>query len=508
MAKKKSGKKGAQQMKPLSPERFMREKARKLPIAGCYVNNDWQNAGEASVWVTRRRPDGNLTIASFLVDTFCLGVKDAFFRANISPEHLEVYLDDLRSSCEVEQISYDEAHNIIYGAIAFAEEGGVDPAKDFYPAGYILEEDTDDVPLIEYTFGKDGKHFLVIGEDRSEARYINTLQSKLGDNFEFVSVEGDDESYDDEFDEDDEPQDFSQVFTPEHLKQAIAKMDKWSAESARHPDEVYSYQYPEYPATLSVKHRFIADALLSPLNCTSLPRDVVERILSLPADEAAADIAAITLYVIGATYEGINDGSIERVEHSAIMHALILLAGLRSEKGLPAVLEIMRQNDDFAEVHLGDLCTEITHYAVYACGANNVQALVDYINTPGLNPFFRIQAVSALCMIVINEPERRPEIIEVLRRLLRRMVSCLPRREACDGNFAGMLMCDLVDINATELIPEIRAVYDTDCVDKTIAGSCTSVVRDIAAAKGTINRERYRLPDVYEQYRSIEQAFS
>lgn len=505
MGKKKSGKKKQQQQKPLSPERFMREKARTLPIADCYVNNDWKEAGKANVWVTRRRTDGDLVVASFLIDTYCLGVKDAFFFHRLSVEKLSEYLDYWGENSEVEQISYDEAHNIIYGAIAFAEEGGIEPAKDFYPAAYILEEDTDDVPLIEYTFGKDGNHFLLIGEERDEARYLSILQKKLGEAFDFAYL-GD--SGDDELDEGDEEYDPALIFTPENIKRVVANMNNCNAESSRHPDEVYSYQYPEYPSTLSVKNQFIADALLSPLHYKSLPREVIGRILALPRDEAAGDIAAIIMYVIGITYKGINEGLIEHVDHSAIMHSIILLTAIHSERGLPAVLEIMRQSDDFAEVHLGDLCTEITHYAIYSCGLNNVQAIEDYIKTPGMNTYFRVQAVSALAMIVANHPERRAEIIEVFRRKLADMVTRLPQQEASDGTFAGLMMGDLMDLHTTELIPEIKAVFDTGCVDKTISGNCATVLRHINAGIGIMDMDRYTLPDIYEQYLELERAIS
>ncbi len=122
----------------------------------------------AHVIVTRVRPSGNLVMASFLVDTFCLGVKDAGYHENITPYDSEKYLGNYKNGMGLEEISYNEAHNIIYGAMAFAEEGGIKPSKEFDPAGYILEEDTDDIPLIEYDFGKNGKHFLVVNPDRKK----------------------------------------------------------------------------------------------------------------------------------------------------------------------------------------------------------------------------------------------------------------------------------------------------------------------------------------------------
>lgn len=503
MAKKKSKSKNkGQQQAALSPYRFMREKARTLPIGKCYIAPpDWQEEGMAHVIVTRVRPSGNLVMAAFLVDTFCLGVKDVGYHENMSPSDFEGYLNNYKRGIGLEEISYNEVHNIIYGAMAFAEEGGIKPVKEFDPAGYILEEDTDDIPLIEYDFGKNGKHFLVVSPDRKEMPYYHILKKNLGDDFEYVMPYGNnnEESY-----EDDEKL-LPTGTTLNDVKEALDKMMKMQEENKRlYPDEKYTYQYPDYPQTLSVRNQFIADELLSPDNYSCLPREVIDRILALPEDEAAQDISNVILYSIGQTYKGINNDTIENWNNSAIMHSLILLARLQSDKGLDAVLEIMRQTGEFADYHLGDLTPELLHPALYACGKDNVLAIEDYLNQPGLDSYLRSQAPDALAMIVFKHPERRDEIINVFRRLLNNMVSNLTVQRACDGTFAGFVMSNLMDINAKELVPEIKATFATDCVNKTIAGDCKKVIKDIERGRGAIDRDKYEIPDIYEQYEDLK----
>lgn len=503
MAKKKSKNKSKGQQHPaLSPYRFMREKARTLPLGKCYIAPpDWQESGMAHVIVSRVRPSGNLVMAAFLVDTFCLGVKDAGYHENMPSSDFEEYLSNYRKGMGLEEISYNEAHNIIYGAMAFAEEGGIKPIKEFDPAGYILAEDTDDIPLIEYDFGKNGKHFLVVNPDRKEMPYYHILKKNLGDDFEFVMPYGED----DEEDYDDNAPSLPAGATLNDVKMALDKMMKMQEETKRlYPDEKYTYQYPDYPQTLSVKNQFIADELFSPDNYSCLPREVIDRILALPKDEAAQDISNVILYSIGKTYKGINDDTIGSWDNSAIMHSLILLAQLQSDKGLDAVLEIMRQTGEFADYHLGDLTPELLHPALYACGKDNITAIEDYLNQSGLDSYLRSQAPDALAMIVFNHPERRNEIINAFRRLLNNMVSNLPVQRACDGTFAGFVMSNLMDIDAKELIPEIEETFATNCVNKTIAGDCKKVIKDIKRGRGAIDKDKYEIPDIYEQYEDLK----
>lgn len=484
----------------------MREKARTLPIGKCYIApRNWQESGMAHVIVTRMRPSGNLVMAMFLVDTFCLGVKDAGFHENMPSDDFEEYLDNYKKGIGLEEISYNEAHNIIYGAMAFAEDGGIEPAKEFDPAKYVLEEDTEDIPLIEYDFGKNGKHFLIVNSDRKEMPYYHILKKNLGEDFEFVmpyGAEVEEADY-----EDDDIDSLSSDINLDDVKKTLDEMFKMQEENKRlYPDEKYTYQYPDYPQKLSVNNQFIADELLSPDNYSCLPREVIDRILALPKDEAAQDISNIILYSIGKTYKGINDDTIEVWHNSAIMHSLILLAQLQSDKGLDAVLELMRQNGEFADYHLGDLAPELLHPALYACGKDNLPAIEDYLYQPGLDSYLRSQAPDALAMIVFRDPERRKEVIDVFRKLLNNMVSNLPVRKACDGTFAGFVMCNLMHIGATELIPEIKATFATGCVNKTIAGDCKQILKGIKRDRGSI--DKYEISDIYEQYEDLKKIIT
>lgn len=196
MTQKKHKKKGCFGQQFLSPERFMKEKARKMPLGKCYINDGWEKSGMASVIVTRLRPSGNIVFANVLLDLYCIGVKNVSWDCNMDPVSLEEFLEQQQSRIGVREIDYVEAHNLILGAIEFAEEGGINPHRDWQAAQYILEEDREDFPIIEYDYGKDGKHFLIINEDGAERRHLATLRTVLGDgNFDYVFV--DDDYFDD-----------------------------------------------------------------------------------------------------------------------------------------------------------------------------------------------------------------------------------------------------------------------------------------------------------------------
>lgn len=177
MAKKKT----AQQ--PLSPKRYIKERARKLPIGTCYRTTNMLDYGEGQVIVTRKHTSGNITVGFYLVDLYCTGVKDTYFSFAMNPVDLDDMIEHYGMS---ETCSYEEAHNLIYGSVEFALEGGIPPHKDFAITRYLLEEDDENVPLIEYEFGHNGRHLLIVRTQLEASRYLPLLEKTLGKgNFDF-----------------------------------------------------------------------------------------------------------------------------------------------------------------------------------------------------------------------------------------------------------------------------------------------------------------------------------
>ena len=86
MAKKRQKKQGGQQF--LSDENYIRQRARTLKIGTCYVSDAITKAGEGTVIVSRLHTGGRVSISVYLVDAYCLGLKDSFYRLRIKDYEL------------------------------------------------------------------------------------------------------------------------------------------------------------------------------------------------------------------------------------------------------------------------------------------------------------------------------------------------------------------------------------------------------------------------------------
>lgn len=156
--------------------------ARKLPIYECLIPKSWNEDKKFPILFARKHVNGNLTFVSVLVDLLCTGAKDVLFFVNepefIYREIIETYEDNLL--VEFIPASYELIHNIIFESVAFAEEYGIAPHEDFRFVEMIMEEDTDDFPVVEVHLGKNGKAHLHLNQGDERIKYFEHQILKYG----------------------------------------------------------------------------------------------------------------------------------------------------------------------------------------------------------------------------------------------------------------------------------------------------------------------------------------
>ena len=122
------------------------------------IEPEAETSGLAGVLVARAhsRIGGDATVCGYLVDTYCLGVKDALGPRAMSRNGLHRFVDRFfdgfgRSPVEA---PVDLAQHLVWGAVAYARGLGFDPHRDFRPAAGHLGTLAGPSAI---GFGRDGK---------------------------------------------------------------------------------------------------------------------------------------------------------------------------------------------------------------------------------------------------------------------------------------------------------------------------------------------------------------
>jgi hypothetical protein len=162
------------------------------PIHACLVPERLFDLGIGNVIVSRKMPNGFIGAAFFLVDVFCLGIKDAFYGV-LSPAEYDYKLAGLQQET-FRSIPPACARKLVEGAEAYARDLGFPPHPDYQRARQIFGDLDATACPTHYVFGKDGKPFFMSGPYDTPAkcrRIIDTLTRRCGpEGFHFVVAGG------------------------------------------------------------------------------------------------------------------------------------------------------------------------------------------------------------------------------------------------------------------------------------------------------------------------------
>ena len=478
MAKNKSKRAAGQQF--MSPDKYLTNRARTLKIGKCYYTKSLFDAGEGHVIVSRLHTGGKISYANYLVDMLCLGVKDSFYRLRLEPDEWEETIEYLNDRIGLTECSYEDAHNIVWGAVDFAEEGGIKPHESFGLTQYMLEEDTEDIPLKDFDFGSGGQHLLIVKNQNEAKHYLPRLKAALGNDFRYMVQEKSFYNYDPAY-----------VRAPSFGEQTE-----------------YTYEPPkEYIAKPTLHNPWLVEELSKPENAIYLPDSLTDRILALPSEDLREDLEQIILYYMGYTQDGNIPDDYETDENfnGMLATAVTLLGEVGNESSsLDVVLEVLRQSDYFFHYHFGDAARDILVPTLYKLGHNQLDKFFDFMKEAGLTVSAKYWISETISQIIWLAPERRDEVKDWFTKVIQFMTEKLPEVRYFDSDAAGLITCGAINTKITELLPYIKKMYETGCVNPSIAGTYQEV-------EEAFTREKRHLHDceldIHKQFRDLKQAF-
>jgi hypothetical protein len=175
---------------PTSSQAIIR-RARDYPLLECRISENWQkenDMGLIEVLVARKQPDGDVCFGLYLIDKYCLGLKNTLAKVGVP---LADYRREVRNTifhgAKPKDCSPELAHQMIYSAIDYAAQFGFEPEKDWALTQYLLVPRGELEEPYRLTFGKDGKPFFIAGPYDNSQRIIRQLEKAVGQgNYHYI----------------------------------------------------------------------------------------------------------------------------------------------------------------------------------------------------------------------------------------------------------------------------------------------------------------------------------
>ncbi len=226
-AEKRKSKQKARQKALISQQRdevsFHLKRAATAPILHCCVQEELWSGGMGQLLFSRHLPNGDVAFAVYLLDVYCLGVKDVTLGVISWISYQEKIASGLLKRFEFVDLTPEGARKIVEGAVAFARDLGISPHADYQKAQLLFGNIDSSTCTDEFIYGLDGKPYFVAGPFDSplRCRQITTLlTNRLGpDGFHYTIPAGgssgqpggpwlldfeDEDEFEDEFDEEDD----------------------------------------------------------------------------------------------------------------------------------------------------------------------------------------------------------------------------------------------------------------------------------------------------------------
>jgi hypothetical protein len=155
-------------------------RAASTPIRHCLLTKALFEVGIGTLILTRGITLDHLTMGTFLVDVYCLGIKDVLFRS-IAAAELEMYLATADTSVPIDP---SQARKLLRDVAVWSESIGFLPHRDFAAVERLFGDVSIEACDATFQFGRDGKPVYMPGPLESAdqvRRRMAQLRTRFGD---------------------------------------------------------------------------------------------------------------------------------------------------------------------------------------------------------------------------------------------------------------------------------------------------------------------------------------
>lgn len=163
------------------PARVLR--AARMPVQHCLLADSVFDSGIGMLVLARGATPRHVEGSWFLIDTFCLGIKDVFFRS-MDDETFEMQVGTLGVTSPLRPVDPSYARKLLHDLVVWSQSIGFAPHRDFAAVERIFGDVDASASDAVFQFGREGKPVYIPGPTDTETlirRRIEHLRKQLGD---------------------------------------------------------------------------------------------------------------------------------------------------------------------------------------------------------------------------------------------------------------------------------------------------------------------------------------
>lgn len=181
------------------------------------------------------------------------------------------------------------------------------------------------------------------------------------------------------------------------------------------------------------------------------------------------------------------------------MHALLLLTELKDERSVEVVLDVLRQDSEYLDIWFADFLTDGFWELLYVIANDKLDQMYNFVIEPNGYTYSKSSVSQMVEQIAYHQPERIDEVVDWYKRILQFWIENQDNENIIDTELIAFYISDIVNIQLTELKPEIKTLFHLNLVAKGVSGDLESCLEDIDGYS-TINRKIELFSSITERY--------
>lgn len=234
-----------------------------------------------------------------------------------------------------------------------------------------------------------------------------------------------------------------------------------------------------------------------------LDKKLITEILALPRQSLIEDLNKVledSIVRFNYFNTKADNGDFDDITYSFVIHSLFILSEIEATESKENILDVLRQDSDYIQLYIGDILSEYMWLILYKTATSELGTYKQYMFEPGIYTFNKTSVSEMANQIAQHQPHRKDEVIEWYRDIFRFFLKSSNKDNVIDSNLLGILVNDILDFKATELMPEVEELYKREIVDLNSCGDIEEVKKHLNDNKDIgYKKEIISIFDIYEE---------
>ncbi len=214
----------------------------------------------------------------------------------------------------------------------------------------------------------------------------------------------------------------------------------------------------------------------------SIATESIEVILALDSVKLEVDLIALLQDSIR-RFDYFEDIRVQKGWEEEVFnfptHALLLLPSVNNGAGLETIFDMLRQDDEYRAFWFGDTLVELIEPLLFQYAKTNLSDLLLFVKEPHIFCFNKAIVTDAVNQLLLHEEEYRTVIMKWNVEVLDFFIVNNDDPTLGDTEFLGLFISDLMDVNATECLPQIKKLFEMEAVGYWVCGEYEDVEAQI-----------------------------